>query len=119
MKAAELQIGDWVLAKSPIGLKLERVHVIYTKGIVTESGDPYLMDEIEPIPLTLEILDKNGFKNMGFFGKCEVGDWILLCDTRNVAIFHNEHTDIDIPIVYVHELQHALRMCRIDKEIVL
>lgn len=97
-----------------------QVTVIFCDGqLETTKSECTGIELIEPVPLTPEILEKNGFKNMGFFGKCEVENWKILCDTKNVAIIHKEHTDIDIPIEYVHELQHALRLCGIDKEIVL
>lgn len=117
MNAEELQIGNIVcFATRPFvidGISVGGGSVHSDK----EGWQP--TSEITPYPLTQEILEKNGFKNAGFFGKCEVGDWKILCDTKNVAIFHDGHTDIDIPIEYVHELQNALRLCGIDKEIVL
>ena len=49
--------------------------------------------EFEPIPLTLKILKKNGFNNSPF--------------------------ESNKKFQYVHELQHALKQCGIDKEIVI
>ena len=119
MNAKDLMVGDWVCTEhdsTPRQIDWIRggeVGLFWNK-VVTP---PYLI----PIPLTPEILDKNGFKDMGFFGKLEIGPWRLICDSGNLAVLHEgrEEEYINIPISYVHELQHALRLCGIDKEIEL
>ena len=122
MKANELMIGDWVRARKyksdcpPEVVKVRCCDV--TDRIYAEKGNGLIMefDRIEPIPLTPEILEKNGFNLQqskgeyapnieGFsFDNCWVGD---------------EFKWKTIPIKYVHELQHALKLCKIDKGIVL
>ena len=77
------------------------------------------VDYLEPIPLTREILEKIGFVEKEFFSELIVGDYRIICDLHNVCIQHNEHVDLDAPIEYLHELQHAFRLCKIDKEIKL
>lgn len=112
MKASDLMVGDWVLdtyTNKP--MKIESIN----------GGNPRFGQDLEPIPLTPEILEKNGFKDMGFFGKLEIGPWRLICDSSNLAVLHEgrEEEYINIPISYVHELQHALRLCGIDLDIKL
>ena len=115
MKVNELMIGDWVY-NSVADIAFQ----VYPQFFSQWHNRPEQFEvTIQPIPLTPEILEKNGFKNEGYFGKLDIEDFHVLCDTKNVAIFHNEHTDVDIPIMYVHELQHALRLCGIEKEIEL
>lgn len=106
MKADELMVNDWVILGS------EKFRV----GTILRGGN---YSALRPIPLTPEILEKNGFKDEGYFARLDVGEYHILCDTKNVAILHREHTNIDVPIYYVHELQHALRLCKIEKVIVL
>lgn len=73
----------------------------------------------EPIPLTPEILEKNGFKNSEFFGELHYKDWQIMSDCYYLAARCGDGWYIDIPCKFVHELQHALRLCGIEKEIEL
>ena len=125
MSGKELMIGDWV--KTPKGFfkvtDIQDNDVIgtdYNNGEGTDSL--FFNDEIEPIHLTAEILENNGFTRLGT-------DYIL----------KGEHFGLDNPsipsnyldnywlrisikavhIEYVHQLQHALRLCGIEKEIEL
>lgn len=107
METKELMIGDWVYCKEK--KKYGRVDKL-EHDVEDES--------VEPIPLTEEILKKNGFLGNDY-GEIIIGEWRIMCDCLYVAILHNEHVCIDTPIRYVHELQHALRLCKIDKEIEL
>ena len=107
MNTKELMIGDWVY-----GTEKKKY------GRVDKLEHDVEDESVEPIPLTEEILKKNGFLGNDY-GEIIIGEWRIMCDCSNVAILHNEHVDIDIPIRYVHELQHALKLCRIDKEIEL
>lgn len=75
--------------------------------------------ECKTIPLTKEILEKNGFVEKDFYSELIVGDFRILCDLHNVCVYHNEHVNLDIPIEYLHELQHAMRICGIEKTIEL
>ena len=82
-----------------------------------EKGAP---TDISEIPLTPEILEKNGFEHP--FANI----YALNVEGRSIPfvieyLFGCEGLwDIRLTkISYVHELQHALRLCGIDKEIVL
>ena len=135
MTATELMIGDCVIAF------IDEKH--YGKVIsLSENCIKFREDETDivadvayeslyPIPITPEILEKNGFE------RCE--DSILYIwkfsqlRLGSMSCFKtaNKRWNFDIlgkylsPIKvrgdfdYVHELQHALRLCKIDKEIVL
>lgn len=127
MKAEELMIGDWAYIKDyPIiarAMQVKKEH--FVRSLV----------EFEPIPLTPEILEKNGFYDRSGGSKC------------NYVIHTNEYQISYYPkinrfsiykkgidpfydkdkfccgfkniVKYVHELQHALKQCRIEMEIVL
>ena len=80
------------------------------------------IEEIEPIPLTKDILEKNGVEDFDCFFHFPEDDclWLELNweeDGLKWTVNCNEY-DI-LPLDYVHELQYALRLCGIDKEIVL
>ncbi len=88
-----------------------------------QDGDDFSW--IEPIPLTPEILEKNGWEweerhsqwelivetihiGWGFYKGCiSVSDW---ADEGNSQI-------TSLRCEFVHELQHALKLCKIDKEV--
>ena len=78
--------------------------------------------EFEPIPLTIEILEKNGFeknRDYGYFiGQSNSGYYIYL--DNNYLSIQAGYDAIEFAwCEYVHELQHALKLCGIKKEIIL
>ena len=93
-------------------------------------------DDIIPIPLTSDILEKNDFLyysvDDGYYGYFEESysnqttEIILFNvnnENRNVQIHINYHNDETILHLmecnYVHQLQHILKVCGIKKEIEL
>lgn len=125
MKANEVQIGDYVNYRGQI----IKVTSLYDKGGSNEVGwsdkeSVWVNGRcIEPIPLTPEILEKNGFHE----------EWdedikLMVCDTITIEIGNNYKLFKDgkmylrrvlAPLYYVHQLQHALRLCGIEKTIEL
>ena len=63
MNARDLMIGDYVYLKSSAG---EDTHIVKVKTIeengINQFNGFIEFSELEPIPLTSEILKKNGFK---------------------------------------------------------
>ena len=145
MKANELMIGDWVLLDMNWAeddqmyarlnyqpYQIERGEDIDLAQETNCIGDA---DAYQPIPLTTEILSKNGFEaEKAYYGFVYFYD----DDDNSLRIvFHPKesnytrgaysyiHIDCgcvtidELPIQYVHELQHALRLCGIEKEIEL
>ena len=134
MKATELMIGDW-LRYSPKSISLNnnyggpyRVEGV-SQDTISLGAKNYRFvvsdKEIDPIPLTPEILEKNGF---GFVKSYDIrsvwnGQWIYkglelatCCLNRddNWPCFINID-DSNIKCEYVHQLQHALRLCKLDE----
>lgn len=126
-------VGDWVMSfgvpHKVVGIRTD----MFEPHIRTDMSDTWYEEGIEnllePIPLTPEILEKNADSHF---------------DERvyDIYCFHNEEDDdahlVEITfgfgriewtingneygiaeIKYVHELQHVLRLCKVDKEIVL
>lgn len=137
MKASDLMIGDLVHIAGYIEPRAHSITAIKPD----EFGDYFaLLDEddvwwditcLAPIPITPEILEENGFeKGIGsdIYG-IVVGDCCLhyyftgrLEKTLHVTIFSPDDRILHIwtiPAKYVHELQNALRLCKIEKEIEL
>ena len=134
MKANELMIGDWVYYKDKEQMPC-RVISISRNSIRFDNGTPQdWMSEVKnftPIPLTAEILEKIGFVrfyvNYVNYWKMQVDNvYIELRPTEgNMAIWLDYDKDNDgIYANYIlpypdnlHQLQHALRLCGIEKEI--
>lgn len=110
MKPDELMLGDWVF----VGNKPYKVASLSCMENPELESDKYifhcLKDEIAPIPLTPEILEKNGWFPLDEY-RYE-GD-IALAKGRDY--FRLKNTTICINSV--HELQHALRLFSINKKI--
>lgn len=98
-----------------------------TNHIFGKDGNMGMVEHIQPIPLTAEILEKNGFKKYGDTGwwlednffDIHIYEW-----SDSIWVFKYESTEMNTPyeqrtFSYVHNLQHALRECGTDKEIVL
>ena len=137
MEAKELMIDDWVLIDKPdkyAGAKAQIKSLRFHQKDDGQYFDVFICDslgiarrevfneDLRPIPLTGEILEKNGFK----LDK-EDGWWWL---TPKIGItfweegffeldIENKQSSVDIHINYLHQLQHALRLCGIEKEIEL
>lgn len=111
MKAEELERGDWVMYKN----KPTRIKRISESLVDTTDFYEILPSQIDPIPITPEILEKFGFS------------W-----NEERHLFESEYFDLRhvinetwavgdtmARIDCVHKLQHALRLCVNFKEIIL
>lgn len=141
MNINDLMIGDWVNLNFDVDYKTGKsiyapaqitginkngtidVNCTYDKSESMQDG--WDLKLIEPIPLTKDILHKNGFCG-------EVYLWISAGDEKileyypfehRLSLWHSEEKNQEILFkchcFYVHELQHALKLCRIEKEIVV
>lgn len=143
MKANELMIGDWVnVSGEENRLPSEILKLLPKIGrVVGLDGDTihvdfvdfgFMLGDVRPIPLTPEILEKNGWERTASdFWQIEQG-LIGLCWERHTGRFFmidfrpldkieadDLRRGLRIRLHFVHELQHALRLCGIEKEIEL
>ena len=117
--------------------------IAYASNIIALSNGAKDINKIEPIQLTEEILKKNGFKNDVIAQKAIIAEGasnfsvILISEDNRIILnnideylnsFNKWHVHIDTEdmrtmctseITYVHELQHLLKLCKIEKEIIL
>ena len=124
MKAEDLMIGDWVLVKELDFSNLTNVISEYQHQIrLKDFAEMYNAGEYkkyEPIPLTTEILEKNGFYNSVLIDDYKITDGVHYnIDSKQILFGFEYGTVLEIDCCYVHELQHALKLCKIKKEIVL
>lgn len=144
MKATELMVGDWVCLKDDIKCELPlKIDGVLTDDISLE-GEGFLGGAeglIRPIPITPEMLVKNGFNPETFltalwekevyfkeFPGCVVepdnsGKYIFgtttywkEIDSDGSPIDWDTMYDTSIHnLQYVHELQHALLLCGLNE----
>ena len=111
MRADELMIGDWVLDTfgNPIQVK-----ELLEDGINGEwydcecDGVEAVYDDIKPIPIDLDILEKNGWK-AGAGESIRFKSPYILVKKNDVWTMHYNEARI-AEIRYVHELQNIMRM---------
>lgn len=117
MKATELMIGDWVGVEEPsyvgmvtaAGYGVEVYSNGWGKKLITK------MCLVQPIPLTAEIMEKNGWRPW-----CMTDEGVKAKGTQlGVTTIEIQTPKITgtVKVQYVHELQHALRLAGIEKEV--
>ena len=131
MKATELMIGDIVYItpdKTGRVCTVNRSNTGSSFVLVKDERYTHSLVNVTPIPLTTEILEKNGFKGEDYL-ILELDEFSYLeyypFEGRLRKIWHgidewNNHSDTkDITFQYhckyVHELQHALRLCEMNE----
>lgn len=125
MKTIELQIDSWV-SYSGKAQQVLRISVIDNKVYLSAAGVVDIT-EVKPITLKKVHLTHNGFKATnaedtefvyrdGYEIKVMIDEYIM--DSTFLSI---EFADKNIwmPIEYVHQLQQAMRLFGIEKEIIL
>lgn len=123
----DLMVGDWVSAPYTI----EKRRNIQVEEIICDEINPcwdgmenyggIKIEYLEPIPLTQEILVRNNFHHIrggawDYFSIKGI-EWFDLYKEENGFALHIGQSEVYLN--YVHELQHALRLCKIEKEIEL
>lgn len=125
MKISDLSVGDWVMVDGEDW----KVSAINEDSVGLRVDSDYAVAEIsecDGILLTPEILEKNGFKKNGEYNEWNIGEWNerpfigVSLDLQSMRII-SLGTDIFVvhQVVCVHQLQHALRLAGIEKEIEL
>ena len=128
MKATELMIGDWVYNS----YHKKNIKWSYSE-MFCPNGIPVIGRDLEPIPLTPEILDKNGFYDRNTqwyykrFGSYVCFDIAISLVYREIEVSKVcgagtdcEEVEYGSSIVFgndicVHTLQHALRLCGLNE----
>lgn len=116
-------IGDYVLV-SGTPLQIAALGTVKA-GFLDGKGEMFYhsYDSIVPIQLTAEILEKTGFR----FDK-SIYRWQMDESEFAIEYGHEPFEDEDnymfvwisnsiVPLRHVHEVQHALRLCGINKEV--
>jgi hypothetical protein len=123
IKISDLSIGDWV----EIDGAATKVWYLSEDSEVNDTT----YDWVKPIPLTPEILEKNGFRKLDRFNEYVIGEW----DSNPFIAVRLAEKFVEPTILVkkggtsahlfgsrgecVHQLQHALRSAGVEKEIEL
>ena len=139
ISVSDLSVGDWVrvrmckwdyddpdtLDAKVLSIEGDSVGVGYDNSDIVMSA---FVDDLQPIPITAEVLEKNALEYIDddndavIFLCCDMF-WARLCvgDTFwQVGIHSEDRLDAVVcDVKHIHEFQHALRLAKVGKEIVL
>ena len=126
LKVTDLMVGDWVYITSGL-LKTELTQIIPYHFVGASLS-------FEAIPLTPEILNKNGFVNSYIdlslnkdsvykYNHFYTGNSVIVdMESNRLIVKYENDIWMNLPYnrtIYVHELQHVLKHCEIKKEIII
>ena len=132
MRLEDLMVGDYVTHQYYYDRPVKIKYFVGSKA--KTENETFEINTLKAVPITEEFLIKNGFKYDYDIDVCvaDGGGFITLkgfiykendilidyCngDVNVVTDFNGEVTK---RMSYVHELQHAMRLCNINKEIKL
>jgi len=145
----ELMKGDWLQnTNGNVGkvIGIQPYNQAPSEIIMSYNGRTCFSDPklLQPVPITPEILEKNGFDINGIpedMQPVEERDWSdetyvwsrqeTPDESTDVCVYMDDPDNFFVEIIgpdchvdgvhikYVHELQNTLRLCKIEKEIVL
>ena len=120
MKCQELQIWDWITDGHGLPMQITNVGDDYAYATFEgNEGDPWEFDDKDeqpqPIPITPEILEKNGWERNGIFMEKRIDEnthlrWTDICGS---VLSQGNYYMCDCK--YVHTLQHALKLCGLNE----
>ena len=129
LKISDLSVGDWVRCGDEnkqikcIDLQNNNYFVHFSDPDTNDYDYAHILD-IEPIPITAEILEKNGFRKNGEYNEWNIGKWDerpfigVSIDRQSMRVkYFGNDIFIENKVVCVHQLQHALRLAGVEKEI--
>ena len=127
LKISDMSAGDWVRHKgedctiASIYMAAEGYpHEVALTHQGISCGLAYI-DYLEPIPITPEILEANGWQRneedeyMEYYGDPTSG----IDHVKGTYRYRLELPEVSVVCYFVHQLQHALRLAGVDKEIVM
>lgn len=134
LKISDLSVGDWVGVRCGTKINAFKVEEIRFNNFIHKyvallNNKAYGLPttELHPIPITAEILEKNGFvKNGGAYLWSNKKHRVFVFLTEFSPSVDIEEMDeqfdpissrIEVSQLYAHQLQHALRIAGVDKEI--
>ena len=125
MKANELMIRDWCCNEHGFPMQITNVGEDYAYATWDgNEGDPWEFDDKDdqpkPIPLTPEILEKNGFIKVNSqrydYGYPDTDCYVKVNPKKNMIHVNGRNANSNLySHSFVHELQRVLRLCGLDE----
>ena len=106
MEAIDLMIGDWIVKPSGHIRTIDRSEFL---------NDDAWFEDIKPIPLTPEILKKNGWKETQYWHEYQDGKNTIQCCLPDMRGRIKGVEIENFKCEYVHQYQHLLRLCGLDE----
>lgn len=138
MKSQELRIGNFIEHKN-MCCRVANINPPYIDLQMLSDNDIYgglkdiPIEDIKPIPISKEILMKNGFTDNGegqfYYHLKDKGKTTIRCATNNYkrwlvmvdSMRYENFISTDASnhnAQYVHELQNVIQMAKVDEEII-
>ena len=120
IKCQDLMVGDWATNEHGLPAQIINACDVCAYAILGGGeGDPWVFDDFVylpvPIPLTSEILKKNGWKDAEFWCEYQDGKNTIQCCLPDMRGIINGIEIENFKCEYVHQYQHLLRLCGLNE----
>ena len=125
IKCRDLMVGDWITNRNGFPMQITNVGDDYAYATFEgNEGDPWEFDDKDdqpnPIVLTPEILEKNGFIKVNSqrydYGYPDTDCYIKVNPKKNMIHMNGRNANSNLySHSFVHELQRALRLCGLNE----
>lgn len=131
INCSSISVGDWFQARM-VKWDYEDLDITPPMRVTEISSDEVVLqlgsvkhyafvDDLQPIPITAEVLEKNGFVADKYSNKIYQNsqkDFKVMYFFENKALYLNSNNfTINANIKHIHELQHFLRMIKVEIEL--
>ena len=125
IRCRDLMVGDWCCNEHGFPMQITNVGDDYAYATFEgNEGDPWEFDDKDdqpqPIPLTPEILEKNGFIKVNSqrydYGYPDTDCYVKVNPKKNMIHVNGRNANSNLySHSFVHELQRALRLCGLNE----
>lgn len=120
IRCRDLMVGDWITNRNGFPMQITNVGEDYAYATFEgNEGDPWEFDDKDdhpqPIPITPEILKKNGWKETQYWHEYQDGKNTIQCCLPDMRGIINGIEIEHFKCEYVHQYQHLLRLCGLDE----
>lgn len=125
VKCRDLMVRDWITNRNGFPMQITNVGEDYVYATFEgNEADPWEFDDKDdqpqPIPLTPEILEKNGFTKVNSqrydYGYLDTDCYVKVNPKKNMIHVNGRNANSNLySHSFVHELQRALRLCGLDE----
>ena len=125
IKCRDLMVGDWITDNHGFQWQIAAVGDDYAYATFEgNEADPWEFDDKDdqpqPIPLSAEILEKNGFIKVNSqrydYGSPDTDCYVKVNPKKNMIHVNGRNANSNLySHSFIHELQRALRLCGLNE----